>query len=427
MKFEHLKAIFSSYKNAPAEVRERFALSNAQTSAFLFKLKEMSLVSEALVLSTCNRTEVYYIPEGEADISEALTKILLLEKGIAEFDSYLKYFASIDDHNQAVSRLFGISAGLESQVLGDLQISSQVKHAYQLAADANMAGPFLHRLMHTIFFTNKRIVQETSFRDGAASVSYAAVELVETLTEHLAEPKILVLGTGKIGADVCRTLVDKNFKNLTILNRTASKAQELAEELGVAAASLDNLKEAVKSADVVIGSVSGEEALVTKALVNEVGIQNHKYFVDLSIPRSIEAEVEEIPGAILYNVDHIQSKTSEALEMRRNAIPKVQCIIGQSMVEFQDWAKEMTFSPTVQKLKNSLEQIRQEELARHLKQLSDKEAELLDMVTKNMMQKIIKYPVLQLKAACKRGEADSLIDILHDLFDLEKDVKTEAK
>jgi glutamyl-tRNA reductase len=243
----------------------------------------------------------------------------------------------------------------------------------------------------------------------------------------LAEPKILVLGTGKIGADVCRTLVDKNFKNLTILNRTASKAQELAEELGVAAASLDNLKEAVKSADVVIGSVSGEEALVTKSLVKEVGIQNHKYFVDLSIPRSIEAEVEEIPGAILYNVDHIQSKTSEALEMRRSAIPKVQCIIGQSMVEFQDWAKEMTFSPTVQKLKNSLEQIRQEELARHLKQLSDKEAELLDMVTKNMMQKIIKYPVLQLKAACKRGEADSLIDILHDLFDLEKDVKTEAK
>jgi len=323
--------------------------------------------------------------------------------------------------------LFHISAGLESQVLGDLQITGQVKNAYQLAADANIAGPFLHRLMHTIFFTNKRIVQETSFRDGAASVSYAAVELVETVTEHIAEPNILVLGTGKIGADVCRTLVDKSFKNVTILNRTISKAQELGEELDVNWGGLENLKEAVAKADVIIGSVAGEQALVTKTLVKEIGIQNHKYFIDLSIPRSIEAEVEEIPGAILYNVDHIQSKTTEALQMRRNAIPKVQCIIGQSVMEFQDWTKEMTFSPTVQKLKNSLEQIRQEELARHLKQLSSKEAELLDTVTKNIMQKIIKFPVLQLKAACKRGEAETLIDVLNDLFDLEKEAKTETK
>jgi glutamyl-tRNA reductase len=234
MKFDQLKAIFSSYKNAPAEIREKFALSDDQASALMFKLKEMGLASEALVVSTCNRTELYYIQEGEQDISKSLIKLLLLEKGILEVESHVSYFDSIDQHHSAVNRLFNISAGLESQVLGDLQITGQVKHAYQLAADANMAGPFLHRLMHTIFFTNKRIVQETSFRDGAASVSYAAVELVETVTEHIGQPNILVLGTGKIGADVCRTLVDKKFNTITILNRTVSKAQNLAEELALA-------------------------------------------------------------------------------------------------------------------------------------------------------------------------------------------------
>jgi glutamyl-tRNA reductase len=427
MKLESLRAVYSSHKNAPAEIREKFALSDGQTHAFLSKLKDMGLVSEALAVSTCNRTEIYFIPENDTNISIEVVKLLLLEKGILSSEQYLGYFEAIDDHFAAVNRLFAISAGLESQVLGDLQITGQVKNAYQIAANANMAGPFLHRLMHTIFFTNKRIVQETSFRDGAASVSYAAVEQTETVTEHLENPKILVLGTGNIGADVCRTLKDKGFKNITILNRTVSKAEELATELSAQFGGLENLKEALADADVIIGSVYGEQPIVTKSLVEEMGVQTHKYFIDLSIPRSIDAEVEEIPGVILYNVDHIQNKTTEALQMRRNAIPRVQCLIAQSVAEFQDWSREMTFSPTVQKLKNSLEQIRQEELSRYLKQLTEKEAELLDTVTKNLMQKIIKFPVLQLKAACKRGEAETLIDVLNDLFDLEKEHKLADK
>lgn len=427
MKLDSLKVVHSSYKNAPAEVREKFALSDVQSHSLLIKLKEMGLVTEAIVVSTCNRTEVYYITEIEKDISKQIISLLLLEKGLMETALYSAYFDNIEDNVEALNRLFAVSTGLESQVLGDLQIMGQVKDAYQIAANANLAGPFLHRLMHTIFFTNKRIVQETSFRDGAASVSYAAVEQTETVMEHMAEPKILVLGVGELGADVCRTLKDKGFSHITILNRTESKAQELANELNAKWGGLDKLHEALAEADVIIGSVAGDQPLVTKQLVKEVGVQTHKYFIDLSIPRSVDAEVEEIPGVILYNIDHIQNKTTEALQTRRNAIPRVQCLIAQSLMEFMDWSKEMTFSPTVQKLKNSLEQIRQEELGRYIKQVSEKEAELLDTVTRNIMQKIIKYPVLQLKAACKRGEAESLIDVIHDLFDLEKETKVESK
>lgn len=427
MKLDRLQAVFSSYKNAPAEIREKFALSDQQAHTFLLNLKEMRLVSEAIVLSTCNRTEVYFIPEEEGDVSGQIISMLLMEKGLFDVANYIGYFDSISENLEAINRLFSVSTGLESQVLGDLQIMGQVKDAYQIAANANMAGPFLHRLMHTIFFTNKRIVQETSFRDGAASVSYAAVEQTETVTEHLQDPTILVLGTGEIGADVCRTLKDKGFKSITILNRTVTKAQELANELGAKWGGLESLKEKLSEADVIIGSVAGEKPLVTKQLVQEIGVQTHKYFIDLSIPRSVEAEVEEVPGVILYNIDHIQNKTTEALQKRQAAIPRVQCLIAQSVLEFTDWSKEMTVSPTVQKLKNSLEQIRQEELARYLKQVTEKEAELLETVTKNMMQKILKFPVLQLKAACKRGEEETLIDVLHDLFDLEKDNKVEVK
>ena len=427
MKLDRLQAVFSSYKNAPAEIREKFALSDQQANSFLLKLKEMRLVAEAIVLSTCNRTEVYFISEEEGDISGQIVSLLLMEKGLLDVSNYLGYFDSLGDNLESINRLFAVSTGLESQVLGDLQIMGQVKDAYQISANANMAGPFLHRLMHTIFFTNKRIVQETSFRDGAASVSYAAVEQAETVTEHIQEPTILVLGTGEIGADVCRTLRDKGFKKITILNRTIAKAQELATELGAQWGGLENLKEKLSEADVIIGSVAGEQPLVTKKLVQEIGVQTHKYFIDLSIPRSVEAEVEEVPGVILYNIDHIQSKTTAALQKRQASIPRVQCLIAQSVIEFMDWSKEMTVSPTVQKLKNSLEQIRQEELARYLKQVNEKEAELLETVTKNMMQKILKFPVLQLKAACKRGEEETLIDVLHDLFDLEKDAKSVTK
>lgn len=426
MKIDRLQAVFSSYKNAPAEIREKFALSDQQAHTFLLSLKEMRLVSEAIVMSTCNRTEVYFIPEEDGDASGQIISLLLMEKGLFDVANYIGYFDTISENLDAINRLFAVSTGLESQVLGDLQIMGQVKDAYQISANANMAGPFLHRLMHTIFFTNKRIVQETSFRDGAASVSYAAVEQTETVTEHLQDPTILVLGTGEIGADVCRTLKDKGFKNITILNRTVTKAQELANELGAQWGGLESLKEKLSAADVIIGSVAGEKPLVTKPLVQEIGVHTHKYFIDLSIPRSVEAEVEEVPGVILYNIDHIQNKTTEALQKRQAAIPRVQCLIAQSVLEFTDWSKEMTVSPTVQKLKNSLEQIRQEELARYLKQVTEKEAELLETVTKNMMQKILKFPVLQLKAACKRGEEETLIDVLHDLFDLEKD-KVEVK
>jgi glutamyl-tRNA reductase len=155
-------------------------------------------------------------------------------------------------------------------------------------------------------------------------------------------------------------------------------------------------------------------------MVGENALVKSKYFIDLSIPRSVDPLIEEIPGAIVYNLDDIQQKTNEAVEKRKASIPHVQNIVKEAIAEFEDWSKEMIISPTIQKLKNSLEQIRKEELARFLKNAKPEEAEKLEEMSRSMMQKIIKYPVLHLKAACKRGDAESVSELLQELFDLEK-------
>jgi glutamyl-tRNA reductase len=419
--YQNFKALSLSFKNTPIHIREQVSLNEAISTRLLNYLKEYTSATDVLILSTCNRTEIYYL--NDEDLSIDLIKLIGIEKGVQQIENIRPYFNSITDHDTAVKHLFDVSIGLEAQVVGDVQISNQVKRAYQASADLELAGPFLHRLMHTIFFTNKRVIQETTFRDGAASVSYAATELVKTLTTEIITPKILVVGVGEIGEDVCRNLVGTQNIEVKITNRTDAKAKELAAECGFDTLDFDNLWQGVNDADVIISSVSTDSALFTKSKVSELEILSFKYFIDLSVPRSVEIEVEDIPAAIVYNVDNIKAKADSALEMRVQAIPDVENIIAEAIEEFQDWSKEMIVSPTINNLKNALEQIRQEELGRYIKNLDSKESQIVEKITKSMMQKIIKLPVLQLKAACKRGEAETLIDVLNSLFNLEEETK----
>lgn len=415
----NFKAVSLSYKKAPLAIRELLALDESACKQFLQLAQGVTQTSDLMVLSTCNRTEVYY--SADEDLSAELVKLLGIAKGLENIGQYFDFFTILNNQADAVQHLFDVAMGLEAQVVGDMQISNQVKLAYQWAADLNTAGPFLHRLMHAIFFTNKRVVQETSFRDGAASTSYATVELVEELTADIAEPKILVVGLGEIGADVCRNLAASSFaKNTTIANRTFSKAKLLAEECNLNVIPFEELVPALKEADVIISSIAAASPFFTTEMVKRLNVLSYKFFIDLSVPRSVQEDVENVPGVLVYNIDTIQNKATAALELRLASIPKVQEIIAESIESFNDWTKEMVVSPTIHKLKNALEAIRQEEMARYLKKSSAEELKRMDEVTRSIMQKIIKLPVLQLKAACKRGEAETLIDVLNDLFDLEK-------
>lgn len=412
--YNQFKSVSISYRTAPLDIRERIALNEEEAKALMLRLKDFFEVSDVLVVSTCNRTEIYYTSPN--DLNTELLSLLLIEKGLApeQYSSYFEHYTSADS---SVRHLFEVATGLHSQVVGDMQIPNQIKQAYQWSADMNMAGPFLHRLMHTIFFANKRVAQETSFRDGAASVSYAAVELVDTLT---IDPKILVVGVGEIGSDVCKNLAQKSNADITVMNRTRSKAEEIALLGNFRVADFADMEAELDRADVIISSIVLDQPFFTAKMVEKMSGLTYKYFIDLSVPRSVDPEIEQVAGMVLYNIDTIRGRANEALNRRMESVASVQAIIEESVLEFNDWSKEMIVSPTIHKLKNALEQIRLEEMARFTKMLSEEESAKVDKITASMMQKIIKLPVLQLKAACKRGEAETLIDVLNDLFNLEK-------
>lgn len=411
------KVISISYKTSSLELRERIALNEDECKALLLQIRDVLSISEAVVLSTCNRTEIYY--SSENDLTDELTKLLAVQKAIPS-ELLTPHLAVINNERKALRYVFEVATGLHSQVIGDFQIPNQIKNAYQWSADMSMAGPLVHRLMHTVFFVNKRVVQETTFRDGAASTSYATVETMESFLPILNDPKILVLGLGEIGRDVVKTLNDKGYSNFTVANRTKEKADALSKALAFDVLPFENIKEELKNFDIIISSIRTLEPFVLLEDVKGFGHKSVKYFIDLSIPRSISEDVQKVPGMVLYDLDEIQVKADKALENRKNAIPSVKSIIEEALNDLDDWSNQMVVSPTIQKLKSALEQIRKEEMAKYVKSLSEEEAAKMDKITSSMMQKIIKLPVLQLKAACKRGEAETLIDVLNDLFDLEK-------
>src|SRR5688572_23222689 len=297
---QNFKALVLTYKTAPVVVREQVSLNESASKELHQFIRNYTSATDVLIVSTCNRTEIYYVADKDFSF-EIFKGIALIKNCEPGFETHFTQLSG----QEAVSHLFEVSLGLDAQVIGDLQISGQVKNAYQWSADENMAGPFLHRLMHTIFFANKRVVQETSFRDGAASISYAAKELAEDLTSDIRSPKVLVVGVGEIGQDFCLNLANTRLEDVTILNRTQDKAEKIAQKYSFKFGGIDELLPEIQNADVIVSSVSGSQPLITQELIKNIKIFTHKYFIDLSIPRSIEPLVEQIPGAILYNLDDI--------------------------------------------------------------------------------------------------------------------------
>ena len=418
--YESLKVVGLSHDSSPIAIRESVAFSENESRNFLDRMREILGVEEALILSTCNRTEIYYT--SDLDLFNAILNLLKIEKGIDHgIDSYFWNKENLP----ALRHLFRVALGLEAKVLGDIQISNQVKKAYQCSADQHLSGPFFHRLMHTIFYANKRVVQETVFRDGAASVSYACVGLVQQFIQNFSDPKILVLGLGEIGRDVADNMEEMNA-SITLSNRNALTTQTLAKQYGYEVLPFEELLKNIAKFDVIISSVQVPKPIIIKDHIPEQ-LLSQKLFVDLAVPRSMDSELDTIDGIILYNVDQIEEQTSGIIERRRAAITEVELILDETIEELKNWSLEMEVSPTIKKLKKALEEIRKEEIARYVGKVTEVEQDLIDKVTKSIVQKVIKLPVLQLKAACKRGEAETLVEVLNDLFNLEKDELTSKK
>ena len=414
--FAHpFRALSLAARHAPLAVREPLALDEPACCRLLHTLRHELGLRDVLVLSTCQRTEVYYAAthDQSVEIMQALAELT----GCPAGPGWPAYFEVLNEAEAAARHLFGVALGLEARVVGDWQVLGQVKQAYQWAVAAGTAGPFLHRLVQAVFATHKRVQAETSFRDGTVSASAAALELVRELTRHLARPRVLVVGVGSIGADVCRHLAaGKRFADVALCNRTRPKAAALAAQSGLHLVDFADLPAALREADVVISAIRCSRTFFTRSLVAEISSLRDKLFVDLSMPRSVAPDVGRLPGVQLYNLDAIQDKTSAAQQRRLAAVPQVRALVAESLAGLRAWSQARQALPVISHLKDSLENLRQRELRRHGQHLGPTEAARLEATTRSLMRQVLRQQVLHLKSACQCPDAGPLVAQLSILF-----------
>ena len=409
MKSWPLKVLGISQRDTNLASREHYSKNEAEVTQLLLQLRSLYGVNEAMILSTCHRVEVYYVAQQRK--TKEIRALLFLDHSDPSPQVY-----EISNTKDSIAHLSSVAIGMDAQIMGEAHVFHQTKAAYQLAANLDMAGAGLHRLMHSIFYAHKAILKSTSWYEGASSVPQAAIQLLRRLLEGRKKRcRALLIGAGKMGSEIAGHIRHvEQIEEVYITNRSAPKARTLAKKYGHQLLSFNELAVYLGHVDVVITCLSVKRPVIEPHQVGR-GVQ---YLIDLSVPRSISEEVGQMSGKLLYNVDEIEETTSRTLAVRSDARGDVQDILKEMQEEFLNWCEEMTFSPTIQRFKEALEQLRRAEMERYLKEMNAEAIQEVDQVTRNLIQRIIKYPVLQIKAACKRGEATEMAEQLLQLFDI---------
>ena len=334
-----------NYKKTDASVRGQFAVSADHYASLLNKASLVD-VSELFVLSTCNRTEIY----GKAGSSDVLINLLCSET-TGSVDTF-KELAYVKRGWQAVEHLFHVAAGLDSQILGDYEIVGQIKSSIRFAKENGFIGTFLERLLGFVLQASKSIKTNTELSGGTVSVSFAAIQFLRNTVKDIKKKKIVLLGTGKIGSNTCKNLVDYlETSDITLINRTEETAGELAKEMGVQFAPFLSAQAVVQNADIVIVATSAADPIIMK---NDLINCGEKILIDLSIPNNIDPASKELPQITLVNVDDLSKINDATLQNRINEIPKAKRIIAEHTKEFSEWYSMRKNIPALKAVKQKL-------------------------------------------------------------------------
>lgn len=334
-----------NYRKTDASVRGEFAIGSTQCDSLLQKAARAGL-SEIFVLSTCNRTEIY----GLAESKEQLVDLLCSEtKGTAETFKRLAY---IKQGWSAIEHLYNVAAGLDSQILGDYEVVGQIKQAAKFSKERGFIGTFLERLLNSVLQSSKAVKSKTALSGGTVSVSFAAIQFLKSTVADIRKKKIILLGTGKIGNNTCKNLVDYlHTNNITLINRTDEKAAELAAALDLQYVSYNNLYNEVKGADIIIVATNAEKPVILKTDLIGYG---EKVLIDMSIPNNIDIAAKELPGITLVNVDDLSKINDATLEKRKAEVPRAKCLIAQHMLELREWIDMRRNVPVLKAVKQKL-------------------------------------------------------------------------
>jgi len=409
-----------NHRSTPLELLERVTIGDAALPKALHDLVTRDHVSEAVVLSTCNRTEIYAVAErfhgAYQDIRDFLAETAFLAPEDLADHLYTHYDA------QAVAHLFAVTAGLDSAVLGEHEIVGQVKGAWESAREEGTAGPALNLLFRHALEAGKRARTETSIGRHTASVSHAAVELATERLGDLAGRRVLVLGAGDMGESMALGLAKAGVSDLAVANRTAERAEALAAAVGGRAVPLSELPEALASTDVLLTSTGAASPIVDLDRAREVmAVRDGRplLIVDIAVPRDVEPEVGTIPGITLLDMEDLRAFADAGTERRRQEVAAVRAILDEELERYLGATSAREVAPMIVALRNRAEAVRAAELERQRGRLAgftDEQLEAVDALTRGIVAKLLHDPTVALKDSAGTARGERLIASLRDLF-----------
>jgi len=396
----HFFLLGLSHKTAPVDLRERLDFASRDLGAAVEALATRPSAAESVVLSTCNRSEIYVASSDPERAREEITAFLS-EYHALPASSFTPHVFTHDDE-AAVRHLFRVAAGLDSLVVGEPQILGQVKEAYHAAADRRCTGPMLTKLFHWSFVVGKRVRAETGLGEGAVSISFAAVALARKIFGRLDGRRALIVGAGEISTLTAQHLRRQGVGTIAITSRTAAHAETLAAEVDGAVVPWDGLGEALGRADIVVTATGSQRPILTRAQVEAVTRRRGDplFIIDVAVPRDVEASVGEIEQAFLYNVDDLQAIVHENLSRRSSEVERAEAIVSEELARFLAWRRSRAAVPTVVALRQRFDRIRRAELQRleaKLTHLTPEDRARVDEVTRLIVEKLLIEPTEQLK------------------------------
>ena len=402
-------ALGLSYKKADATIRGKFSLDAKAKSTILIQA-EAEGIESLIVTSTCNRTEIY----GFANHPYELIK-LLCENSLGTVEEFQEV-AYIYKNQEAVNHMFRVGTGLDSQILGDFEIISQLKIAFNESKSNGLVNSFMERLINSVIQASKKIKTDTEISSGATSVSFASVQYIIKNVADIANKNILLFGAGKIGRNTCENLVKHTkHEQITLINRTKDKAEKLAQKLDLIVKDYADLQLELQKADIVVVATGAQNPTIDKTILN---LKKPLLILDLSIPKNVHENVTDVEGVTLIHLDHLSQITDETLENRKLHIPHAEAIIEEINQEFTEWTKNRKFAPTIQALKEKLNAIKEGELSKQRKKNVKFDEAQAELISNQIIQKITNHFVNHLKDGDSMDEG---IEWIEKVFQLEQE------
>jgi len=413
-----------NYKTAPVEIREKFVFVDDQTERALHLLSQSKSIAECVIVGTCNRTEVYVVCDQASMGRDYAMRFLAEWFGVSK-DSFREYLY-IKENEQAIDHLLRVAAGLDSMVVGETQILGQVRDAFLLAQRLQVTGTVFNTLFKQAITFAKRVHTETAIGQNAVSVSYAAVELGKKIFGSFAGKSVLIIGAGKMSELTAKHLHANGAERVTVANRTLKRAQLLAEQFQGEACTMEQLPQALLSADVVISSTGANGyVLGKKELAPIMKQRNHRplFMVDIAVPRDLNPDLHELDNVYLYDIDDLEGIVASNLEERSREAKKVEGMIAEEIVAFTNWYQTLGVAPLIAALQEKALVVHSEAMRKienKLPGLTEREMHIIRKTTKGIVNQLMHDPIVRLKEMAASRKGEEVLDIFTELFALEE-------